>query len=263
MSAPPLITLTTDFGEGSRYVAAMKGVILSVNPRVRIVDLSHAVPPQDIAAGAHLLGETVPWFPGGAIHVAVVDPGVGSDRQVVYAEIGRARFVAPDNGLLTSLAEAEAPRKIVTVENPEHWLATTSRTFHGRDIMAPVAARLSLGLDPDKLGGPRDRLVMLPTRRAERVGQRIEGEVVEVDSFGNLTTNITAEMLSVAPTDESVTIRCDEHETLGIFETYADQPEMTLIALIGSSGRLELAIVGDSASAMLGIQVGAPVVVVW
>lgn len=263
MADAPIITLTTDFGEGSRYVAAMKGVILSINPAARLVDVSHCVPPQDVAAGALVLAETAGWFPDGAIHVAVIDPGVGSDRGIVYAEIGGGRFVAPDNGLLSRLAELASPRKIVAVENPEHWRQKVSRTFHGRDIMAPVAARLSLGLDPDRLGGPRDRLVTLPTRRANRVGQRIEGEVVEVDSFGNLVTNITADMLDGVPTDESVTVRCDEHETVGIFQTYADQPEMTLVALVGSGGRLELAIVGDSAAMMLGVRVGAPVVVTW
>jgi S-adenosylmethionine hydrolase len=129
--------------------------------------------------------------------------------------------------------------------------------------MAPVAARLSLGLSPDELGQPLDELMQLPWPEVLRVGNKIQGEVVEVDSFGNLITNITREMLAGVPTDESVTIECDEHTTQGIFHAYADQPEMTLVALIGSGDNLELAIVGDSAAAMLGIAVGTAVKVKW
>ncbi len=140
----------------------MKGVILSINPRATIVDLSHAVPPHDIRAGAIVLAETAPWFPPGTIHVAVVDPGVGSKRRIVYAQIGKQHFVAPDNGLLSRLAMFERPSKMISVEEPQHWMPAVSRTFHGRDIMAPVAARLSLGLSPDELGRPQQQLVEIP-----------------------------------------------------------------------------------------------------
>jgi S-adenosylmethionine hydrolase len=260
---PALITLTTDFGEGSRYVAAMKGVILSINSTARIVDISHCVPHQDVRRGAITLAETTPFFPAETIHVAVVDPGVGTARRIVYAEIGAQRFVAPDNGLLGRLAAAETPSKIVSLDEPRFWLPRVSNTFHGRDIMAPVAARLGLGLSPDELGRPLDSLKSLAWPEAEKVANRITGEVVEVDSFGNLVTNITREMLADAPTDESVGVTCDEHVTQGIFQAYGDQPAMTLIALIGSGDHLELAIVDENASAMLGVTVGAPVIVTW
>ena len=141
---PAIITLTTDFGEGSRYVAAMKGVILSINPHARVVDLSHSIPPQDILAGAIALAETAPFFPADTIHVAVVDPGVGSARRIVYARIGVQQFIAPDNGLLSRLAARERPAKIIGVDDRRFWLPNVSATFHGRDIMAPIAARLSL-----------------------------------------------------------------------------------------------------------------------
>ena len=147
-----IITLTTDFGTGSRYIGTMKGVILSINPRATIIDLSHTVPAQNIRAGAIVLAETAPWFPPDSIHVAVVDPGVGSNRRIVYARIGSQQFVAPDNGLLSRLALLEAPSKIISIEEPRYWMPAVSRTFHGRDIMAPVAARLSAGLSPDLLG---------------------------------------------------------------------------------------------------------------
>ncbi len=259
----PLITLTTDFGAGSRYVAAMKGVILSINPAVTIVDISHSIPPQDVVRGAIAIAETAPYFPAETIHVAVVDPGVGTARRIVFARIGKQQFIAPDNGLLGRLASAEAPSKIVSLDEPRFWLPRVSNTFHGRDIMAPVAARLSLGLSPDELGTPRESLTPLAWTGAEQVANRISGEVVEVDSFGNLVTNITREMLAATPSDESVTITCDEHATQGIFKSYGEQPAMTLIALVGSGDYLELAIVEENASAMLGVTVGAPVTVTW
>lgn len=263
LQSPAIVTLTTDFGVGSRFVAAMKGVILSINPHVKIVDISHAVAPQDIRGGAIVLAETCRWFPPGTIHVAVVDPGVGSHRRIVYARLGGHHFVAPDNGLLSRLALSERPDKIISVEDPAHWMPEVSRTFHGRDIMAPVAARLSLGLAPEKLGTPSDHLVELTWAEAQQVPNRIDGEVVEVDSFGNLVTNITREMLEAAPRNELVIITCDEHETMGIFATYSDQPPMTFMAHLGSTNRLELAIVDENASAMLGVKAGAPVRVSW
>lgn len=261
--SPAIITLTTDFGLGSRYIGAMKGVILSINPGAQIVDLSHAVPPREIRAGAIVLAETCPWFPAGAIHVAVVDPGVGSHRRIIYTQIGSQYFVAPDNGLLSRLAMIEPPSKIISVEEPRHWMPEVSRTFHGRDIMAPVAARLSLGLSPDQLGPPLKQLVEIPWAEVQQVPNRIEGEVIEVDSFGNLITNITRAMLDGVPSSDCVIISCEEHETQGIFSTFSDQPPMTLMAHVGSTGRLELAIVDENASAMLGVRVGAPVRVTW
>jgi S-adenosylmethionine hydrolase len=260
---PAIITLTTDFGIGSRYVAAMKGVILSISPRATIVDISHAVPPRDIRAGAIVLAETATWFPAGTVHIGVVDPGVGSKRRVIYTEIGSQRFVTPDNGLVSRLALSRRPSKIFGVQEREYWLPEVSRTFHGRDIMAPVAARLSLGLAPEKLGPPLEQFVELPWAEVHRVPNRIEGEVIEVDSFGNLITNITKAMLEGVPGGDSVVITCDEHETVGIFATFSDQPPMTLMAHVGSTGRLELAIVDENASAMLGVKVGAPVCVTW
>jgi S-adenosylmethionine hydrolase len=260
---PAIITLTTDFGEGSRYIPAMKGVILSINPEARIVDVTHSIPPQDIRCGATVLAETARWFPPETIHIAVVDPGVGSRRRIVYAHIGSQQFIAPDNGLLSRLATAESPTKMIAIERPEYWLTEVSATFHGRDIMAPVAARLSLGLAPEKLGRPVEQLIELPWAEVQQVANRIEGEVVEIDSFGNLITNITRAMLDGVPIDETVVISCEDHETQGIYSTYSDQPTMTFMAHVGSTGRLELAVVDENASAMLGVRVGAPVRLSW
>jgi S-adenosylmethionine hydrolase len=238
-------------------------VILSINPAVTLVDLTHTVPPQDIAAGALALRDTPLLFPATTLHIAVVDPGVGTSRSIVYAEIAGHRFICPDNGLLTWLAERHAPTKIIRIVEEQFFRQPVSSTFHGRDIMAPVAAHLSLGLEPERLGPPLAELEMLPPSEAERMANKIQGQVVTIDSFGNLITNISRDMLAGVPRDESVTVRCDEHETQGIFNTYGEQPPMTLVALIGSNDCLEIAIVDDSAKIMLGVGVGAPVEVSW
>ena len=260
---PRIITLTTDFGASSPYVAAMKGVILSINPDVTLVDITHAIEPQDIRQGALVLADAARWFPPDTIHVAVVDPGVGTSRAIVYARIAGQDFIAPDNGLLSRLARSTLPSTIISVTERQFWLPEVSATFHGRDIMAPVAARLSLGLEPSRLGTARRELHQLEWTEARVSGNKIQGSVQSIDSFGNLVTDISADALAGVPRGEEVAIVCDEHETRGIFKTYAEQPEMTLIALVGSSGKLELAIVGDSAAIMLDVRAGAPVTVTW
>ena len=188
-----IITLTTDFGAGSPYVAAMKGVILTINPAVTLVDLTHAVPAQDIRHAAVVLEEVADRFPAGTIHVVVVDPGVGTDREIVYVRVGRQQFVAPDNGLLSRVIARMPPSKIIRLAEPRFWLADVSTTFHGRDIMAPVAARLSLGLEPEQLGPSLERLIVVEWPRARLLDRKIAGHVIEIDSFGNLITNIAAE----------------------------------------------------------------------
>lgn len=264
MTSSPLITLMTDFGNGSPYVAAMKGVIYSLHPEAHIVDLSHAIPPQDVRTGAWTWLETTPYFPRGSIHVGVVDPGVGTSRKLVCAVIDGSIFLCPDNGLLNRLARRTAPTTIVALAEPEYWLPQVSKTFHGRDVLAPVAARLSMGLTVDLLGPPVERLVELMWSEVTVMPGKIQGTVRSVDSFGNLITDVPADKLADVPTDpERVRVRCDEHETQGLFKTYGEQPPMTLLALVGSSGFLELAIVEENASMMLGIRAGAPVTVEW
>ena len=273
--------MLTDFGADSRYVGELKGALLAVNPAARIVDLTHSVPPQDLATASRWLADTAATFPAGTLHIAVVDPGVGTDRQIVYAEFGGQRVICPNNGLLTNLAEVLVPAKIMLVENRRFWRAEISATFHGRDIMAPVAAHLSRGVPVEEIGTelPCDALVRLPNHSPTPVpmaldssnvipgeggvAQRIDGEVIEIDSFGNLITNITAGSLEGAPRNSELVITCDEHKTFGLQTTYADQPAMTFVALFGSGDRLELAIVDESAAAMLGIPVGAAVVIEW
>ncbi len=258
-----IITLTTDFGTGSPYVAAMKGVILSIDPAATIVDLTHDVPAQDVRYAAVVLDSVCPRFPKDTIHVAVVDPGVGTDRAIVYARMGGQQFIAPDNGLLSRLAERNPPEQLIRLTEREFWLPEVSHTFHGRDIMAPVAAHLACGVPPERLGAPHPQLVTISWLTVHRDQRRVEGAVEQVDSFGNLVTNISVDMLAGRPTDERACIICNIYETFGIYRTYAEQPPGTLVALIGSSGQLELAVVGDNAARRLGIDVGALVIVAW
>ncbi len=243
-----IITLTTDFGAGSPYVAAMKGVMLGINPAVRLVDLSHEVGPQDVRHGAVLLAETTTWFPAGTIHVAVVDPGVGTARRLLYARIGDQHYLAPDNGLLSLLAKRRRPVRIVELTNSEYWLPAVSNTFHGRDIFAPVAGQLSLGLEPERLGPIVADLNMLDWPEPQLGDHRIDGAVRWTDRFGNLITNIPSSMLAAAESPSGLKISCFGKQIHGTISSYGDAQAGELTALIGSSGFLEIAVVNGSAA---------------
>jgi S-adenosylmethionine hydrolase len=258
-----IVTLTTDFGTGSPYVAAMKGVILSINPAVTLVDVTHDVRPQDIRQGALVLDDVAARFPPESFHVAVVDPGVGTDRAIVYAQIDERHFVAPDNGLLSRLISRTPPARLIRITEPRYWLDRVSSTFHGRDVMAPVAAHLSLGLAPDKLGPPTDKLVTLDWPEPVTSPGKIEGEILDVDSFGNLVTNVNTSMLATIPDRRQARVSLAGHTAEGIRGTYGEAPPNTLVALIGSTDRLELAVVGDSAAAKLHADVGDRVTIRW
>ncbi len=256
-----IITLTTDFGTGSPYVAAMKGVILSINPAATLVDLSHEVPPQDIRRGALLLEDTARWFPPGTIHVAVVDPGVGTGRALVYARIGAQQYLAPDNGLLSRVSRGEPPERVIRLAERAYWLPQVSATFHGRDILAPAAAHLSLGLDPARLGPPHGSLTRLDWPEPSLSANLIEGEVLFVDSFGNLISNVRAETLAGLPDRAGVTVTCGGAIVHGIGRTYGEASQGQLVALVGSAGRLEIALVGGNAAKRLGVGAAAAVTV--
>lgn len=259
-----IITLTTDFGPQSPYVAAMKGVILSLDPSVTLVDITHAVPAQDVEAAALVLDDVTDLFPPGTLHVVVVDPGVGTDRAILYAELGAQRYLAPDNGVLTRLLTRFGSAGRVRHVTAAQWFRhSVSKTFHGRDIFAPVAGHLARGLDPAELGPRAEEALVLPVEEVQVSSTRIRGIVQAVDSFGNLITNIRADQLAGRPTDRRACVVFGIFETWGIYNTYGEQPPGTLVALIDSHGRLEIAIVGDNAAERLGLSVGTPVVVAW
>jgi S-adenosylmethionine hydrolase len=256
-----IITLTTDFGDRSPYVAQMKGVILSLNPQATIVDITHDVPPQNIASAALILDDACQWFPRETVHVAVVDPGVGTDREIVYARLAAGHFVGPNNGLLTHIARRAPPDVILRLAERQYWQPTISSTFHGRDIMAPVAAHLSLGVEPHRLGPPIEKLVLLDLPQSRIEAGEIRGLVQHIDSFGNLISNIHADLLQEAAFGENVEVQCGAHRIAGIMATYGAGNSGQPLALIGSTGRLEIAVTNGDAATQLQIEIGTEVVV--
>jgi S-adenosylmethionine hydrolase len=257
----PFITLTTDFGEGSLYVAEMKGVILSIQPEARIIDITHSLPPQDIRQGAIALEQATPKFPVNSIHLAVVDPGVGTSRKIVYASIGRRHYIAPDNGLLGLLARRHAPSSIISLTDRSFWRDSVSNTFHGRDIMAPAAAHLAAGVSPSKLGEPLVQLAPLDWPELVCGHDRLVGEICTIDAFGNLITNIDREHLDVLGPPQNLSVTFRGQTIFRMASTYGDRAPGDLVALLGSSDRLEIAIVGGSARNALSAGIGERVVV--
>lgn len=186
-----IITLLTDFGNHDAYVGIMKGVIAGINPPANIIDICHTIPPQDIFTGAYLLSTAYAYFPKGTIHVAVVDPGVGSERDIVCVETQKYLFLVPDNGLLSFVVREERPKNIFRVTNTRYFLPAPSDTFHGRDVFAPVAAYLSLGIKPQQLGAKINQVEKLDIPWPEHKNGQLEGQIIHIDRFGNLITNIT------------------------------------------------------------------------
>ncbi|MDA1051023.1 MAG: SAM-dependent chlorinase/fluorinase [Planctomycetota bacterium] len=259
---PSIITLTTDFGRADTYVAQVKGVILSINPDAAIVDVTHEIPPQDIMRGSIALGEMWQTFPVGTIHVAVVDPGVGTSRCILCAKCDDRVFVLPNNGLLSHVLKAKPADEIVELRDQSFWRTSVSNTFHGRDIIAPVAAHLSLGVPLSKLGPPAGDVTLLDFQKPRFEERQLFGTIVSIDRFGNLITDIELAHLRQIPTTE-FTVCCKQRRIERISRTYADYPPGTLIALPGSQGRLELAIVGGNASLQLDAKISDAVVLSW
>ena len=249
MAARPIIALLSDFGLRDHYVAAMKAVALGICPDASLLDITHDIPPQDILAGALELEAIVPCLPAGTVVVAVVDPGVGSGRRGVAIEAGDLRFVGPDNGLF-SLALARLPkRSVVSIEERRFARDRVSRTFEGRDRFAPAAAWLACGVQLSEMGPAVSDLVELKVPSATRSRAGIDGVVVRVDHFGNLITNIDEDGL--ATLGSGVTIHVAGATLDGIAGTFADVGRGALCAIVGSTGRLEIAVNGGNAAAVL------------
>lgn len=256
--ARPVIALLTDFGTRDHYAGTMKGVVLGICPDATLVDISHDVPAHDVFAGALELAAACPYFPSGTIFLAVVDPGVGSSRRGIAAEAGDFRFVAPDNGVLTAVLDEHPPKRVVELTERKYARPTVSRTFEGRDRFAPAAAWLARGIDLTALGRPAGAIHRLEIPQPLVESDRIEGEVVRVDHFGNLVTNIrrkTFETLAAGPLD----IRVGAHQVPRVVSTYADAPPGEVCALFGSTDHLEIAANGASAAAILDLRRGAAV----
>jgi len=253
-----LITLTTDFGHKDPFAGIMKGVILGINPNARIVDLSHSIPAQDLTAGALVLSGSATFFPEGTIHVAVVDPGVGSERRTLAIESAGQFFVGPDNGIFTLALKGKEIGELVELSNDYYHIKPTSKTFHGRDIFAPVAAHLSLGVPVQKLGNTvKDyyRLDWPETIKAEGV---IQGKVVYIDSFGNLITNIYEHDLKTFPS-EDIIVTLGDLRIHGITPSYVHSEKGGYIALINSWGLLEVSLFKRNAQLSCGAKIGEKV----
>lgn len=257
----PIITLLTDFGTADAYVGIMKGTILGIAPAARLVDLTHAVPPQAVRVGALLLRSAVEYFPDGTVHLAVVDPGVGSARAPVLVETERALFVGPDNGLLAPAATALGVRGVRRLTNDRYFRQPVSDTFHGRDIFAPVAAHLAAGTPAEELGPALDDLqrLDLPEARCERGA--VHGEVIYVDRFGNLITNIAVSALTrFRP--PSLSVRVAGMTLSPLASSYAAVASGAMVALISSWSTLEIAVRDGSAAEQLRAGIATPVTVV-
>lgn len=269
MAPRPVITLTTDFGLADPYVAAMKGVILTLNPQAVFLDVSHAVRPQQIRQGAFLLQTALPYLPPGAVHIAVVDPGVGTERRAIAIETAAGRFVGPDNGALSPALPDDLRERAhdgggtvplpygaraVALTDPRYQRQPVSDTFHGRDIFAPAAAHLSLGLPLSELGEPvTDVFALPPFRAAPLPDGSLGGRVVHVDVFGNVITDVRGEDL----TSSSVSVELRGHAVRSVERSYASA--RGLIALVGGSGFLEIALPGGNAARELGVDIGMAV----
>ncbi len=269
----PLLVFTTDFGLSDPYAGVMKGVALAINPVVRFVDLTHQVLPQNIRHGSFLLGVSYRYFPTDAVHVVVVDPGVGTDRRPVLLQTPHGSFVAPDNGVLSQVLASygDGPVEIGTIRipdglaayhltNQDYWLRPVSNTFHGRDVFAPVAAHLSKGVPPESFGEAVSELVWMPIPVPRAMAGGIEGQVLFWDVFGNLVTNIRRQDLANR-SHISVTVR--ERTIRGLSRTFFDPDALCgpdgLVALVGSHGYLEVALPGGNAAALIASSPGDPV----
>ena len=279
MTAPPIVLLT-DFGLSDAYVGMMRGVIYGINPAAHVIDLTHGIGPQDVRHGAVVLDDSYRYFPAGSIFVAVVDPGVGTDRAAILLETPDARFVAPDNGLLTLVCRHYDPSygnsakpsptpvpdacRAWRLTTPDYWQHPVSATFHGRDVFAPVAAHLSAGTLPNDVGEPAPIINVLPLPIPQREGNTIVGQVIFADAFGNLVTDITNDLLDqigATAGSPAVTVTIAGQTITGLSRTFQDPPGHGLRALIGSHGRLEVALVDGSAAATLGVGSGTPLTI--
>lgn len=253
----PTVALLSDFGTRDWYVAALRGVILSRCPRATLVDITHDIPPQDILGGAFTLAAAVPWLPLESVVLAVVDPGVGSRRPLLAARAHRRYFVGPDNGLLTLALQQANQRTILRLTNRRFWLSPVSRTFQGRDIMAPVAAYLAGGGSFNRLGIPTTHLCPLAVPKPSVTPRRIRGCVIHVDAFGNIMTNVPGSFLIPPP----VALRYRQRP-IRLVGTYAEGRGGEAVGLVNSQGLLEVAVREGSAAARLKARRGDPIEVV-
>jgi S-adenosylmethionine hydrolase len=245
MKRKPLITLLSDFGLRDPYVAEMKAVILSICPDASIVDVSHEIDKYDMRMGAYTLARAAPYFPKGTIHVAIVDPSVGTERRPMIVETKRSFYVGPDNGLLMLSAQKEGIVHVYEVTNRKYMLKTVSKTFHGRDVFSPAAAHLAKGVQASDFGPEVSNPIVPSFAQLLTLDREIRGEVIHIDGFGNIVTNVTEERLKAMGIREgvqlSVTLK-DDDVLAKLCSAYGDVPADSPLTVIGSDGFLEVAV---------------------
>jgi S-adenosyl-L-methionine hydrolase (adenosine-forming) len=254
-----LITLTTDFGTADWFVGVMKGVITGIAPQTQVTDLTHAVPAGDVRAGAFVLAAAYRFFPRGTIHVVVVDPGVGSQRKAIVVQTRNYRFIGPDNGVLSWALRQEKITAVRSIENTRYFLQPVSRTFHGRDVFAPVAAHLSAGILLARLGPAQADFIRLPWNAARREKNSIRGEIVYIDRFGNCITNIEDAMLARLGTQRALEVLRGRKRLCPVADYYQAVPAGQPVAVSGSSGFLEIAVNRSHAASILRLRIGDPI----
>jgi len=250
-----VLTLLTDFGTRDGFVGAMKGVIWGICPEVQIADISHQIKPQNLQQGAITLWRAAPFFGDGTVHVAVVDPGVGTKRRAIAAQLGTQFYVAPDNGLLTPLIQdaesKDLPIRLVDLDNPDYWLKNVSGTFHGRDIFAPIGAHLAAGIPLEKLGTPIDNPILMTLPKPEKTETGWKAEITIIDGFGNLRTNLLADQI-----EGEARVRILGQEIDEVIKSYGHHKIGDLVALVDSEGYLEIAVVNGNAAKRLSAKTG-------
>jgi hypothetical protein len=259
-----MITLLTDFGTADYFVGAMKGVILSTNPEARVVDITHEIPPQDIRAGAFTLAAVYQTFPPETIHVAVVDPGVGSERRPILVLASEQFFVGPDNGLFSFIYEREPGARVFHLTNEDYFRQPVSATFHGRDVFAPVAGALSKCVRPEQLGREITDYVRLDNLKPKRTGEgSFEAHIIHIDRFGNCITNLTREHLTEERLARGLHLTITGREITAIRQFFAEEGDSSdnLFAIWGSAGYLEIALWRASAAEMLNARRGQQIAV--
>ena len=251
-----ILTLITDFGTDDYYIGAMKGVTLGIAPDARLIDISHQIPPQDVLAAAFVLRHAAREFPPGTVHLGVVDPGVGTARRPIAVATDDHFWIGPDNGLFSFVLN---DARVYHITNKALYSPRPSHTFHGRDIFAPIAAHLCAGLDLAAVGPPIHDPVILPEIAAQKSAERITGQIIHIDHFGNLVTNIAA--ADIEPWGTAVSIRLGNYVLTGLSRTYGDVAKDAALALIGSIDLLEISVNGGSAAQRFGIDRRDPIVV--
>jgi S-adenosylmethionine hydrolase len=254
----PIITLTTDFGSRDPYAAEMKAVVVGISPNATIVDITHQIDKFNISMGAYILASAYPYFPEGTVHVAVVDPGVGTKRRPIIVQTERGCFVGPDNGLLALAARSiGGEMHIYSITNREFMLPSVSNTFHGRDIFAPAAAHLANGRRPADFGKEIYKMISPGFMRTIRRKDAFEGQVIHIDDFGNIITSFTAKQLQTMKIKDEARLKIGEvKRTLKLCKAYGDVKKRQPLAIIGSSNLLEISVNQDSAASKFNVQVG-------